>query len=84
MKKGDYVIGPCWTSEDFRGNRIYPITISKIALDITRTNANSNVYLLIRPNNASSTNAIIHTEGWTPVGTICKTRFKNYKSCEWN
>ena len=43
---------------------------------------NSHVYLLVRPDNKESTNAVLHSSGWIPVGTITKTKFKNYRTCE--
>ena len=49
MDRHDYVIGPCWTAEAFRGNHIYPITICNVAYQLTQKNINSHVYLLVRP-----------------------------------
>ncbi len=83
MGKYDYIIGPCWTKDELRGNRIYPITINKIALELSKKRKGTHIYLLVRPDNKESTNAVIHTTGWISVGTIKKTRFKNYKNCEW-
>ena len=82
MDRHDYVIGPCWTAEAFRGNHIYPITICNVAYQLTQKNINSHVYLLVRPDNKESTNAVLHSSGWIPVGTITKTKFKNYRTCE--
>lgn len=84
MNKSDFVIGPCWTADRFRGNRIYPITISKIAFELIKKDKGTNVFLLIRPKNKESTNAISHSNGWIPVGTISKTKFKNYRKCKWD
>ncbi len=33
MKDGDLEIGPCWTHEEYRGQNLYPYTISRIVTD---------------------------------------------------
>ena len=83
LNKRDCVIGPCWTKESFRGNKIYPTTINYIANEYKNNNVNAAVYILIRENNIESTNAVNHSGTWLPVGKIRKNTLKQYKECTW-
>lgn len=79
LRKSDFVIGPCWTKESFRGNKIYPITINYIAWSKKSTDQSTNIYILVREHNIESTNGVVHAGTWFPIGKIKKNVFKQYK-----
>ncbi len=79
LRNSDFVIGPCWTKESFRGNKIYPITINYLAWSKKNINLSSEIYILVRENNIESTNAVVHAGTWFPIGRIKKNIFKQYK-----
>lgn len=52
MKKGDYIIGPCNTHIDYRGNGIYKHVINKIVNNLKKQD--NSIYMVIRSGNEYS------------------------------
>lgn len=69
LKKGDCVIGPCFTEEKSRGKGLYPKTLSTIVYN----NDFNNYYMIVHKNNLSSIRGICKA-GFDMVNDIEKTK----------
>ena len=77
LKKGDYEIGPCVTSEKFRGRGVYQYVLRHITSQQMFQGAN--FYMIVREDNFPSVRGI-EKSGFLRCGTVTKTRWlKNYK-----
>lgn len=65
LKKNEYEIGPCYTSESFRGKGIYPFVLNQIISD----NPNANYYMFIDEKNFSSIRGV-EKAGFMLIGQI--------------
>ena len=77
MEKDDYQIGPCWTSEEYRGKGVYGNVLNFICCELKKNNENSNIYVLIRKSNSSSIKGI-EKANFEIVGYCKKNKFKKY------
>lgn len=77
LKKGDYIIGPCYTKAEHRGKGIYPQMLGYICSNV---GSKSTVfYMSVDENNFPSVKGI-EKAGFKNCGTVKKTRlFKRYK-----
>ena len=73
MKKGDCMLGPCWTRVDQRGKGIYPEMLRRLAAEHLVINPESNVYVLARPENTASIKGILKA-GFVQIGYAYKTK----------
>ncbi len=77
LKKGDYIIGPCFTQPEFRGQGIYPKVLSKILAQMG--NEQTVFYMSVDENNTPSVRGI-EKAGFKRCGSVEKSRIlKRYR-----
>jgi len=81
MQEKDYLLGPCYTRDDCRGQRIYPNMLMHISKEILEVTPEADIYILIREENLESLKGIAKTN-FELVGKCTKTKIlKYYKPC---
>lgn len=81
MQKKDYLLGPCFTRVDCRGQHIYPNMLMHISKEILEVNPDAEIYILIREENLESLKGIAKTD-FELIGKCTKTKIlKHYKFC---
>ncbi len=84
MGKNDFVIGPCWTREDYRGQGLYGKVLNRIGEKYTAENPEAELYILVRNENTSSVKGV-QKSAFIPAGQCSKTKYlKHYKNVKWN
>lgn len=74
LGKHDYVIGPCWTRDDYRGRGIYSGIINYIGDLYYKKNNASNIYILIQKENTPSLNGVKKSD-FINIGSVEKSKY---------
>ena len=72
LNKNDYILGPSWTRDDTRGQRLLSKMLNYVSQDILSKHPDANIYTVVREENVASTKGVLKSD-FKKIGYIEKT-----------
>ncbi|MBQ8783089.1 MAG: hypothetical protein IJZ57_04880 [Clostridia bacterium] len=72
LKKNDYILGPSWTRNDARGQKLLAKMLNYISAEILKEHPDANIYTVVREENIASTKGVLKAD-FKKIGYVEKT-----------
>lgn len=72
LDKNDYILGPSWTRDDTRGQRLLAKMLNYVSCDILKKYPDANIYTVVREENVASTKGVLKAD-FKKIGYVEKT-----------
>lgn len=84
LKKNDYILGPSWTRDDARGQKLLAKMLNYISAEILKEHPDANIYTVVREENVASIKGVLKSD-FKKIGYVEKTpRLKIYSQVHYD